>query len=67
MNLTDNLVDATEIGERLGIDPRTIHQWRRRHAEFPEPAKMFAIGPVWWWSDIAGWLFQTGRLDADRG
>ncbi len=59
------IVDVTEIARRLNTTPGTVHQWRRRHATFPEPAQMLAIGPVWFWPDVERWAAvprrRTGR------
>lgn len=43
----DQLVGAREIADRLGIArPQVVYQWRRRHAEFPEPALTLSAGFV---------------------
>lgn len=59
------LVDVTEIAERLGTTPGTVHSWRRRHADFPAPIAALAIGPIWAWSEIERWAarprVRTGR------
>ena len=53
--MTD-LVSVTEIAQRAGTTPGTVHTWRRRHASFPAPIVTLAVGPVWHWSDVARWL-----------
>ena len=58
--MTD-LVGAAEIADRLGVDARTIHQWRRRHEDFPEPVARLSQAMVWAWPDVAAWAQSTGR------
>jgi transposase-like protein len=47
-------VSTVEIAQRLGTAPGTVHSWRRRHADFPEPLAALA-GPIWAWSDVERW------------
>jgi predicted DNA-binding transcriptional regulator AlpA len=57
------LVGAAEIAERLGMaDNRSVHQLRRRHADFPEPVATLKQALVWSWPDIERWAKATGRL-----
>lgn len=56
------LVGATEIGERLGVDRKTVHLWRRRHPKFPKPVATIERTLVWVWADVATWAEATGRL-----
>jgi predicted DNA-binding transcriptional regulator AlpA len=58
----DDLVGATEIGQRLGIDRRSVHQLRRRHDDFPEPIAQLESAMVWAWPDVERWANATGRL-----
>ena len=53
--MTD-IVDVTEIARRAGTTAGTVHSWRVRHADFPAPAAMLAIGPIWKWRDVEKWL-----------
>jgi hypothetical protein len=58
----DHLVSASEIAARLGVRrPGVIHDWRRRHDDFPEPLTRLALGYVWAWPDVAAWAKKTGR------
>ena len=56
------IVDATEIASRLAVEPGTVHSWRKRHDDFPEPRIVLAVGPIWFWPDIELWAQATGRL-----
>jgi predicted DNA-binding transcriptional regulator AlpA len=59
----DDLVSASEIATRLGAKrPGVVHDWRRRHPEFPQPIARLALGFVWSWSDIETWARATDRL-----
>ena len=59
----DDLVGAAEIAERLGLaSTSVIHDWRRRHAEFPQPVRTLTMGVLWSWPDIERWALATGRL-----
>lgn len=56
------LVGSREIAERLGLaHPESVHAWRRRHREFPEPIARLGIGYVWRWADVRAWAERTGR------
>jgi hypothetical protein len=62
----DDLVDATEVASRFGVARQSVvHDWRRRHEDFPEP--VYARGRVrlWSWPDLAKWGRRTDRLRAD--
>lgn len=59
----DNLVGAAEIAQRLGVKrPHLIHDWRRRHPEFPRPVLELTGILVWEWKDVEVWAKATGRL-----
>lgn len=58
----ENLVDAAGIAERLGTHRQTVHLWRRRHPDFPQPVARLRIGMVWAWPDVERWARSTGRL-----
>jgi hypothetical protein len=60
----EHLVGATEITERLGLTAtHVVHEWRRRHADFPAPVAKLAMGWVWNWPDVERWARRTGRLE----
>lgn len=59
----EDLVSASEIATRLGAQrPSVVHDWRRRHPDFPKPVARLALGYVWAWSDVANWARRTGRM-----
>jgi hypothetical protein len=58
-----DLVGAPEIADRLGLArPQVVHNWRYRHADFPEPLVELRQGNVWYWPDVEEWAKRTGRL-----
>ena len=60
----DDLVGAHEIAQRLGVArPQVVHEWRRRHADFPEPIATLKTALIWDWSEIKTWADQTGRIE----
>lgn len=59
----EELVGAAEIADRLGLAlGQTVHDWRRRHADFPQPVARLRMGIVWFWPDVEAWARRTGRL-----
>ena len=59
----DDLVGAAEIADRLGLaQPQTVHSWRRRYEDFPEPIAQLQTALIWAWSDVEAWASSTGRL-----
>lgn len=59
-----NLVGAAEIAQRLGLSHReTVHTYRRRYDDFPEPIAHLKQALVWDWSEIEAWARATGRID----
>ena len=59
----DDLVGAHEIAQRLGVArPQVIHEWRRRHRDFPQPIAALKTALIWDWRDIEAWARKTDRL-----
>lgn len=59
----DQLVGAAEIAQRMGVArPQVVHDWRRRHADFPAPVATLRQAMVWHWPDVEAWARRTGRL-----
>lgn len=59
----DQLVGAAEIAARLGVKrPQVVHDWRRRHPDFPEPVVSLRQAMIWHWPDIEAWARGTKRL-----
>ena len=46
----EDLVGAHEIAQRLGVArPQVVHEWRRRHADFPQPIATLKTALIWDW------------------
>jgi hypothetical protein len=59
----DDIVSASEIADRLGVKQRSVvHDWRRRHTDFPQPIARVKLGHLWAWPDVERWARRTGRL-----
>jgi predicted DNA-binding transcriptional regulator AlpA len=57
------LVGAAEIASRLGVArPQVVHEWRRRHSDFPQPVAQLQQALVWAWGEVERWAKRTGRL-----
>lgn len=58
----DDLVGAAEIAERLGLaQVQTVHTWRRRYEDFPEPVARLKQALIWSWPDVERWAIESGR------
>jgi len=59
----NDLVGTAEIAGRLGLShPQSVHGWRRRYSDFPQPIAHLKTALVWNWPDIERWARRTGRL-----
>ena len=59
----DQLVGSAEIAERLGVKRlQVIHDWRRRHLDFPNPVFNIGRTGVWYWPEVRAWAKKTGRF-----
>lgn len=59
----NDLVGSAEIADRLGLaHAESVHTWRHRYADFPEPVARLSQTLVWAWSDVEAWARRTGRL-----
>lgn len=59
----DNLVGTAEIAQRLGVKrPQVVHDWMRRHDDFPQPVAEVSRVKVFNWPDVERWAKATGRL-----
>jgi hypothetical protein len=60
----DDLVGAYEIAQRMGVArPQVIHEWRRRHPDFPEPIATLKTALIWDWKEVQRWARETGRIN----
>jgi len=57
-----DLVGAAEIAGRLGVKrPQVVHEWRKRHPDFPNPVASLSNGLIWDWREVQRWAQDTGR------
>lgn len=56
-----DLVGASEIADRLGKGSSVVHDWARRHPDFPRPIVKLSMGNIWWWPSVEDWARATGR------
>jgi hypothetical protein len=62
----EDLVGAAEIADRLGLaQSQTVHSWRRRYEDFPEPIAQLRTALIWSWPDVECWAKRTGRIARD--
>lgn len=60
---SENLVGAHEIAQRLGMRrPQVVHEWRRRHEDFPKPIATLKTALIWDWQEVKRWAEKTSRL-----
>jgi hypothetical protein len=59
----DQLVGTAEIAKRLGVKrPQVVHDWRKRHEDFPAPVARLSQVWIWNWPEVERWARATGRL-----
>jgi hypothetical protein len=56
-----DLVDVSAIAELAKTTPGMIQNWRRRHADFPAPIAVLAVGPIWNRPDVEAWIQRPRR------
>ena len=60
----DDLVGTVEIAERMGLAQyQTVHLWRRRYEDFPEPVVALKQTLLWSWSEVEEWARRRGKID----
>ncbi|MRH92816.1 N-6 DNA methylase [Nocardia sp. SYP-A9097] len=52
---------ATEISRLAGVTRATVSNWRRRHADFPQPIGGTEARPVFDLNEVQSWLAGHGR------
>jgi predicted DNA-binding transcriptional regulator AlpA len=58
-----DLVGAHEIAHRLGVArPQVVHEWRRRHQDFPSPVATLKTALIWDWREVEQWARDSGRI-----
>ncbi len=60
------LISMSEIAELAGVLRPVVTTWRRRHADFPNPAAHDRGRPLFHGRQIVDWLVHTGRAERDQ-
>jgi SAM-dependent methyltransferase/predicted DNA-binding transcriptional regulator AlpA len=58
----DVLVTAAEVARLAGVGRAAVSNWRRRYADFPEPAQGTAASPRFRLAEVERWLREQGKL-----
>lgn len=64
IELIDDLGGIAEIANELKVSPACVSNWRTRHPRtFPEPVRIFKMGPVFYISEVQRWhtAFEAGH------
>ena len=56
-----DLVGISEIAAMAGVSAQAVANWRVRSADFPQPLKELAAGPVFRHTQIRAWLKRNNR------
>ncbi|GAA1425431.1 N-6 DNA methylase [Streptomyces thermospinosisporus] len=57
-------VTAAEISRIAGVTRATVSNWRRRHADFPEPSGGTESSPLYDLASVRAWLASHGHASA---
>lgn len=57
-----DLVNASDIAERLGKNRETVRLWAQgeRRSGFPAAYAVISASPVWAWADVHDWAARSG-------
>ncbi|GII53426.1 type II restriction endonuclease subunit M [Planotetraspora thailandica] len=55
-------VSATDIARLAGVRRAAVSNWRRRHADFPQPVGGTPISPMFALPEVEAWLRRQGKL-----
>lgn len=58
-------VTAADIARLAGVGRAAVSNWRRRHADFPNPVGGTRVSPTFSLDEVERWLFANGRLQPD--
>jgi hypothetical protein len=61
-----DLVGASEIAERAGVERSAVNKWQDRYEDFPGPVAELAQGRVWFWPEVEAFIEQR-KLARGRG
>jgi SAM-dependent methyltransferase len=58
----DTLVSAADIARLADVGRSAVSNWRRRYADFPQPAGGTPAGPLFALTAVEAWLREQGKL-----
>lgn len=58
----DALVTAADVARLAGVGRAAVSNWRRRHADFPEPVLGSGATPAFRLTEVERWLRQQGKV-----
>jgi SAM-dependent methyltransferase len=58
----DTLVSAADIARLADVGRSAVSNWRRRYADFPQPAGGTPTGPLFALTEVEAWLRDQGKL-----
>jgi len=58
----ETLVTATDIARLAGVGRAAVSNWRRRHADFPQPVAGTPVSPLFTLAKVEAWLRGHGKL-----
>lgn len=61
------LVSVAEVADAAGVSRGLVSKWLHRDERFPAPVAHLALGPVWLWPEVRGWLEATNRDERPDG
>ncbi|WP_116044479.1 N-6 DNA methylase [Amycolatopsis palatopharyngis] len=62
----DALVTAADVARLAGVGRAAVSNWRRRHADFPEPVLGSGATPSFRLTEVERWLRRQGKVSGDR-
>jgi predicted RNA methylase/predicted DNA-binding transcriptional regulator AlpA len=57
------LVTAADVARLAGVGRAAVSNWRRRHADFPDPVIGHGASPAFRLADVEQWLRRQGKLE----
>ena len=61
--MDDSTVSTADIARLAGVGRAAVSNWRRRHADFPQPVGGTPSSPMFGLTDVQSWLRAQGKLD----
>ncbi|TWE22345.1 N-6 DNA methylase [Prauserella muralis] len=62
MSDDEQLVSAAEVARLADVGRAAVSNWRRRHADFPDPAGGTSASPKFRLGEVEQWLREQGKL-----